>query len=501
MSEKSADTGNNKRTSMNDRCVMPLPWHPDDERDPINHVPVGLSCIDYSAPRTLFDTLRAAGVTDMAGHLRAHPDLFTPVYEEMQLVTANRQFLQMYDAADLAVLQENFRATIRADKGAGQLQVALAFWEGQASNERTATRYTVSGKRICIRNKSSLMPGFEADWRQVVVSSEDITEQEDARLRLAESERYAQALFRLAPVSLWVEDFSPTKIILDGIRGAGISNLRAYLTANLGQLLRCGQAIRIIDFNDQTLKLYNAPEKDALRQAIRLVQGGDEFGQLLDKLCDFWDGKLRTTREVRNFDLNGNPLDLISHESVLPGHEHDWSLVLVAKTDFTESKAIERQLEHISRHDGLTGLYNRCHFSHLIEQIRLAGPFPASVIFADLNGLKPVNDRLGHEAGDALLCRAGAVLKEAAGQEAVTVRMGGDEFLVLLPGLAMPAAQEVLARINQLVNAQKGFDGPLLTLSLGCASCEDGAGIDEMLREADQLMYQAKRAHYARVAA
>jgi diguanylate cyclase (GGDEF)-like protein len=500
MSEKVADTKNNKRTGPKDRRIKSLPWHPDDEHEPINHLRVGLSCIDYSAPRQLFEDLRASGVTDIAAHLQAHPDLFTPAYEKMQLVTANCRFLQMYDAADLAVLQQNFRNTIRIDKGVGQLRVALAFWQGQASSERTATRHTVSGKRICIRNKSTLMPGHEADWAQVLVSSEDITEQEEARIKLAESERYAQALFRLAPVSLWVEDYSQVKIILDALRGSGVTNLRAYVTANLGVLQRCADAVRIIDFNDQTLKLYAAPSKEALREAMPLVQGDAAFGVLLDKLCDFWDGRLRLTREVRNYDMAGKALDLIFHVSVLPGHEHDWSLVLIAKTDFTERKAIEQQLEHISRHDGLTGLYNRFYFNQMIDRIRLAGPFPASVIFADLNGLKPVNDRLGHDAGDALLCRAGAVLKEAAGQEGITVRMGGDEFLVLLPGLAM-AAEAVVARINELVQAQKGMDGPLLTLSLGCASCEDGAGIDEMLREADQLMYQAKRAHYARVAA
>jgi diguanylate cyclase (GGDEF)-like protein len=123
------------------------------------------------------------------------------------------------------------------------------------------------------------------------------------------------------------------------------------------------------------------------------------------------------------------------------------------------------------------------------------------VICADLNGLKPVNDRLGHEAGDALLCRAAGVLRQAAGEAGVAVRMGGDEFLVLLPAATLAKAEEVMADIAALVNAQKGADGPLLTLSLGCAACDDAAGLDEMLRMADLAMYQDKRAHYAKVMA
>jgi diguanylate cyclase (GGDEF)-like protein len=490
-----------RRRGAKDRRIPVLPWHPDDDQEPINHVPVGVSCIDYSAPLRFFKSLQAAGIADVASHLRANPALFMPAYRKMRLITANRSLLRMYSVADLDQLQTNFHDTMKADSGTAQLHASLAFWEGEPSTARTALRIRPDGSRMYVRTKAMVMAGYEDNWRRVMVSVEDVSVYEESRQRLAESERYAQALFRLAPASLWVEDFSEVKTILDAIRAQGVSDLEAYLPAHPAVLKRCLDAIRIIDFNDQTLKLYHAPSKDALRERLASLKGDGIGGVLLENLTDFWHGRLQFTREVHNLDMNGNPLDLVFHVSVMPGHEHDWSLVLIAKTDFTERKAIERQLDHISRHDGLTGLNNRFCFNQLVEQIRGRGPFPISVICADLNGLKPVNDRLGHEAGDALLCRAAGVLRQAAGEAGVAVRMGGDEFLVLLPGAPLVAAEALMADITALVNAQKGADGPLLTLSLGCAACEDAAGIDEMLRAADLAMYEAKRAHYAKVMA
>jgi len=501
MSTHAKEKASERRRGAKDRRSAVLPWHPDDDQAPINHVPVGVSCIDYSAPLQFFKSLQAAGIADVASHLRTNPALFTPAYQKMRLVTANRSLLNMYGMADLDNLQVNFHNTMRSDSGTAQLHAALAFWAGEPSKARVAPRIRRDGSRMYVRTKATIMAGFEGNWRRVMVAVEDITLHEEARLKLAESERYAQALFRLAPVSLWVEDFSEVKTILDGVRAQGVSDLEAYLQAHPAVLKSCLDAIRIIDFNDQTLKLYHAPSKDALRERLAGLKGDAIDTVLLDNLMDFWHGRLQFTREVRNLDMNGNPLDLVFHVSVMPGRENDWSLVLIAKTDFTERKAIERQLEHISRHDGLTGLNNRFHFNQLVDQLRRHGPFPVSVICADLNGLKPVNDRLGHEAGDVLLCRAASVLRQAAGEAGVAVRMGGDEFLVLLLDADLVKAEAVMAEITALVNAQKGADGPLLTLSLGCAACEDEAGLDEMLRAADLAMYQAKRAHYAKVMA
>ncbi|MGC7960492.1 GGDEF domain-containing protein, partial [Salmonella enterica] len=88
--------------------------------------------------------------------------------------------------------------------------------------------------------------------------------------------------------------------------------------------------------------------------------------------------------------------------SVFPGHEKNWDLVLVALTDITARKKAEAYLEFLGKHDELTKLHNRAYMVDELNRLERKGPFPVSVIVADLNGLKDVNDELGHATGDAL---------------------------------------------------------------------------------------------------
>src|SRR4029077_12038351 len=90
-----------------------------------------------------------------------------------------------------------------------------------------------------------------------------------------------------------------------------------------------------------------------------------------------------------------------------PAHEHDWSLVQVALTDITARKKAEAYLEYLGQHDVLTKLYNRSFYVDELNRPERKGPFPVTIIVADLNGLKAANDQWGHAAGDALLRRAG----------------------------------------------------------------------------------------------
>ena len=106
---------------------------------------------------------------------------------------------------------------------------------------------------------------------------------------------------------------------------------------------------------------------------------------------------------------------------MLPGHERDWSLVQVALTDITARKKAEAYLEFSARHDVLTKLYNRSFYVEELNRLERKGPWPVTIIVADLNGLKDANDQWGHAAGDALLRRAGEVFNDA-GREAALCR-------------------------------------------------------------------------------
>ncbi len=163
--------------------------------------------------------------------------------------------------------------------------------------------------------------------------------------------------------------------------------------------------------------------------------------------------------------------------------------------DITERKEAEARLRYILNHDVLTGLYNRFYFEEELVRLERGRKFPVSVMSVDVDGLKQVNDRLGHALGDELLRAAAQVLRAAFRNEDLVARIGGDEYVVLLPGAGDEVAQKALARVKDNVAAyNQNAPGLPLSLSIGVATGEKGCALAAVVREADRRMYQDKTA-------
>jgi GGDEF domain-containing protein/PAS domain-containing protein len=343
-----------------------------------------------------------------------------------------------------------------------------------ATDERSITHsvnYTLSGRRVEIDLKGTVLPGHEHDWSRVLVALEDVTARESARRALALSEQYARGLFEHSPVSLWVEDFSSIKRLMDEIRCRGITDLRVFTDVHPEFVARCMSEIRVIDVNKHTLSLFSAPDKATLLSRLSDVFRDEMQEHFREQLIDLWQGQLFQQREVVNYTLDGSELHFHLQFSVLPGHEHDWSLVQVALTDTTARKKAEAYLEYLGQHDVLTKLYNRSFYVDELNRLERKGPYPVTIIVADLNGLKVANDQWGHAAGDALLRRAGEVLSEA---------------------------ELMMANINRLIDINNQFyTGLTLGLSMGAATSRPDDRLESVVKRADMRMFQSKREFYS----
>jgi len=118
---------------------------------------------------------------------------------------------------------------------------------------------------------------------------------------------------------------------------------------------------------------------------------------------------------------------------------------------------------------------------------------------ADLDGLKAANDSRGHAEGDKLIRRAAQVLRESVRGEDVVARIGGDEFAILLPNTDEEAAQLAVKRVENLIALNNQYhQTPVLSMSLGAHTGQPGSQLPEILRAADDAMYEAKRQHHRR---
>jgi diguanylate cyclase len=156
-----------------------------------------------------------------------------------------------------------------------------------------------------------------------------------------------------------------------------------------------------------------------------------------------------------------------------------------------EKRVQEGRLQHEATHDGLTGLANRALFRKRLAAALDAG-VPTAVLLVDLDDFKTVNDSLGHEVGDRLLVSVADTLRADAGPHGLPVRVGSDEFAVLLTSPDMDpeaVAQRILDALSQPISEHR----LLAQASVGIATAGPGATLDGVLRDADVAMYAAKQ--------
>jgi diguanylate cyclase (GGDEF)-like protein len=297
-----------------------------------------------------------------------------------------------------------------------------------------------------------------------------------------------------------VEDFSSIKRLLDEIRDRGIEDFRVFTDVHPEFVQRCMSEIRVLDVNQETLDLFHALDKPTLLHRLGEVFRDDMERSFREQLIDLWDGKLFQRREVVNYALNGNEVYVLLQFSVLPGHEHDWTLVQIALTDITARKKAETYLEFLGTHDVVTKLYNRAFYVDELNRIERKGLRPVTIIMADLNGLKAANDQWGHAVGDELLRRVGEVLGKAVDKPSSAARIGGDEFALLLPGVDAHGGEVVMEEIQRLADLNNQFyPGMHLSLSMGAATSASNERLEDVVRRADLAMYEAKRDFYSSV--
>lgn len=177
--------------------------------------------------------------------------------------------------------------------------------------------------------------------------------------------------------------------------------------------------------------------------------------------------------------------------SLSPLEFEDETYIVAVLRDATARHEYEKALREASFRDGLTNLYNRAFLDEEMRRLEAGRRRPISVLVADLDDLKSVNDALGHEAGDQLLRRTADALRSVLRIEDIIARTGGDEFVALLPGASDDDAAALLDRVRSA--CENPESGDPIELSLGISVGQPGELLRDILREADAAMYRDKR--------
>ena len=218
-----------------------------------------------------------------------------------------------------------------------------------------------------------------------------------------------------------------------------------------------------------------------------------------DNICSanltYFDREMESIKdETKKVQLILRTYDMSTYVNIVCNYikSDDFDYIGCALVDITDEKNISKELEYLSFHDQLTNLYNRRYFDEEIKRLDVMRNLPLTLIMADVNGLKLVNDSFGHKAGDELLVKVANSIKSGCREDDIIARVGGDEFLILLPKTDAIAAKVVIDRIKEKLKLEE-IKSMEISVSFGHSTkLEEKENIDEIYKAAEDIMYSRK---------
>lgn len=238
---------------------------------------------------------------------------------------------------------------------------------------------------------------------------------------------------------------------------------------------------------------YEQDEIEDTYEAWSKLWHPEDVGMIREAVKDYFKGKtsnFEVTHRVK--DKSGNWRWTLARGELVRNGNGEPSRWIGTNIDITGLKEAEKEIRYLSFHDQLTGLYNRRFYEEELKRLDTIRNLPISLIMVDINGLKLANDAFGHTLGDRLLKKAAETIKTECRSDEIVSRIGGDEFVVILPGTDSFGAEMLAKRIKRTVSAEK-VDLLDLSVSLGWATkTYPGEAMEDIFNKAEDNMYRRK---------
>ncbi|MFW5896867.1 MAG: HD domain-containing phosphohydrolase, partial [Bacillota bacterium] len=331
---------------------------------------------------------------------------------------------------------------------------------------------TESGERFF---EAQIVPPGQSN--EIVTAVRDITDRKRAEKNLREREEELSAIYDNAPLMI---------VVLDEKRRIVKANAFARRITGLSEEAILGRRVGV------ALHCLHSPESDDGDNPSTVCGHCGVRSIILDTLHTGRSHHQVETTVVTSGGYEGGKHHLLlSTNLILVGDE---PRVMVSIMDVTQRREYERRLEYLSRYDTLTGLHNRASYEENLRRLDSSKEDSIGVICLDLDGLKLINDTMGHELGDHVLITTAHLIASATRAEDFSARVGGDEFVILLPNTREDATERVARRIKDAIEAYNR-EGPSLPLSIsvGTANRRDPyRSLAEVAVEAEDRMYHNK---------
>lgn len=261
-------------------------------------------------------------------------------------------------------------------------------------------------------------------------------------------------------------------------------------------LVPCG--IMLIDAQDHTIKEINYLAREMFGSSLEEILGKECHQYVCPAqrgACPITDLNHRVDREERKLvKKSGELLDIIKSVTRITIGGHDY--LLESFIDISERKKADELLKFYSIHDQLTGLYNRNYYEETLHSLKNKPDVFVGIVICDMDGLKIINDTMGHHEGDQLLRNTSRVLKEAFPDNILIARIGGDEFAIVISPCTEQMIKQGCSAVREAIDLWNETNEIQMSLSIGFAFGNTSAvDIDYLIKQADDTMYRNKFLH------
>lgn len=383
---------------------------------------------------------------------------------DLTICVANVRATELFRCSLQELVGKGFHQLVHVDQ-TGELLGALEDVAAGRSDELIVQQCFDGGNRFDFQGEVVIkaLTGETGHHDGMMVMIEDVTEQLQAEEQINRMQKNYWEIFNSTNDALFVHD-AYTGAILEA--NETVETMYGYRRED------------VFFMNLQDLSAGESPYSlsEAIAHIRKAVEGGPQTYEWLSKKKDgelFW-----------------------TETTMIASHIGGEGRVLAVVRDIGDRKEMENRLKYLSAHDSLTGLYNRMHFETEFERASRGRKYPLSIIVADLDGLKIINDSFGHAAGDELIKSAASLLSHVLRGDDLIARLGGDEFVVLLPGTDEQTVRMLLERIRRAEGSMQIKDSSeRVRFSLGSATAENQEEIAGLFNRADARMYEEKADH------
>ena len=429
------------------------------------HSPTSFWEIDISDLKEYIFGLRDFGNNNDEKFFNYNQNILFQCIDKLKIVNLNKANLGLFDISDKSMLLENMFKLISNDFKDIFIKLFKAISIGEFSDESEINFKTFSGKEKYTIVKFIILKNNDEINSKALLFINDITEHKIMIKKIQDLSQFHESVINDA--SVWLSVFD--------------NNLNAIIWNNAAEQISGYLKEEVLSKNNIWGLLYpdNTEQENIKNKITTFNENGciEEFETTIK--CKNGDSKIILWNIKKLIDSENNKIGLIN-----------------IGYDYTDKKNMEEKITHIAMHDSLTGLHNRTFFEEHLDLMFKERKVKVGLIILDIDGLKYVNDTLGHQQGDKLIVSVAKILNKTFRPSDIICRIGGDEFAVLLRNIDEQQIQGVLKRLKSIVeeyNHNLKVNKYPLNISFGYSIKDDKDKTAlQSFKEADDMLFEKK---------